>query len=156
MERLLQLRRVPLFSPLTLDQLEAIDQILSEERYLKDEIIFREGEIGSDLFVLVHGEVDVIKNHGTDAALRLSTLAPVSSVGEMAVLSDAPRSATVVAAKDTSLLKLQGDRLKELIYQMPEICFDFFRVLTTRLREADERFASLASQSESSGPVSNL
>ena len=144
MERLLYLRRVPLFSQLTLEQLEAIDRILSETRYLKNEVICREGEIGSELYVLITGEVDVFKNYGTDNAVRLGTQAPVTCFGEMAVLCDEPRSATVVASEDARLLTLDGTRVKELIHEMPEIAFDFFRVLTTRLNSANRRFEELA------------
>ncbi len=62
----------------------------------------------------------------------------------MAVLCDEPRSATVVANEDARLLTLDGARVKELIYQMPEISFDFFRVLTMRLNEANQRYQELA------------
>ena len=144
MERLLYLRRVPLFSQLTLDQLEAINQILSESSYVRDEVICREGEIGSELYVLVDGEAQAFRNWETDEQLTLSTMQPVTCFGEMAVLSDEPRSATVVASADSRLLTLQGPRLKELIYQMPEIAFDFFSVLTQRLRGADQRYEALA------------
>jgi HEAT repeat protein len=144
MERMLYLRRVPLFSQLTLDQLDAINRILSESRYVKDEVICREGDIGSDLYVLIDGEVEVFKGYETDQPLRLATLSPVSCFGEMAVLSDEPRSATVVASREARLLTLEGERLKELILHMPEIAFDFFGVLTGRLRSADERYEELA------------
>ncbi len=149
MERLLYLRRVPLFSQLTLEQLEAIDRILSEARYLKDEVICQEGEIGSELYVLIDGEVDVYKNYGTEQAVRLTTQLPVSCFGEMAVLCDEPRSATVVASEDARLLTLDGARVKELIYEMPEISFDFFRVLTLRLNEANQRYQDLVGSTPS-------
>lgn len=143
MERLLYLQRVPLFSQLTLEQLEAIDRILSEARYLKGEVICQEGEIGNELYVLIAGEVGVFKGYGTEQAVCLTTQAPVTCFGEMAVLCDEPRSATVVANEDARLLTLDGGRVKELIYQMPEISFDFFRVLTMRLNEANQRYQDL-------------
>ena len=59
--------------------------------------------------------------------------------GEMAILDGAPRSATVVAGTDARLLKLNGERLNELILQTPEIAFELFRVLTQRIRTAEER-----------------
>ena len=143
MERLLYLQRVPLFSQLTLEQLEAIDRILSEARYLKDEVICQEGEIGNELYVLIAGEVGVYKGYGTKQAVCLTTQTPVTCFGEMAVLCDEPRSATVVANEDARLLTLDGGRVKELIYQMPEISFDFFRVLTMRLNESNQRYQDL-------------
>ncbi len=143
MERLLYLRQVPLFSQLSLDQLEAINQILSEADYVKGEVICREGEIGRELYVLVEGEVDVFKRYDTDHPVRLATQSPIGCFGEMAVLCDEPRSATVVASQDARILTLHDSRVKELIFEMPEIAFDFFRVLTTRLNTANRRYEEL-------------
>jgi CRP-like cAMP-binding protein len=61
----------------------------------------------------------------------------------MAVLCDEPRSATVVASEDARILTLQDSRVKELIFEMPEIAFDFFHVLTTRLNTANRRYEEL-------------
>ena len=140
MDRLLLLRRVPLFARLTLDQLEAINVIISEAHYVDGEVICSEGDLGDDLYVLAEGEVDIFRNFGTDRQIRLGGQSPVSCFGEIAVLSNTPRSATVVATRKARLLRLQGTRLKELVMQMPEISFDFFQVLTDRVRAADQRF----------------
>ena len=150
MERLLYLRRVPLFSQLTLEQLEAINRNLSEARYLRDEVICREGAIGSELYVLISGEVEVFKNYDGDPRVHLSTQTPVDCFGEMAVLCDEPRSATVVASRDAQLLMLEAPRVKELIFEMPEIAFEFFRVLTTRLNAANRRFEELVQATQAS------
>ena len=106
-------------------------------------MICREGEIGRELYVLVEGEVDVFKHYDSDQPVRLATEAPISCLGEMAVLCDEPRSATVVASQDTRVLTLQDSRVKELIFEMPEIAFDFFRVLTNRLNTANRRYEEL-------------
>ena len=140
MNRLLLLRRVPLFSRLSLAQVEEIDGILVEERYLPNEVIYREGDPGDRLYVLAEGGIEVWKNYGSPNQLRLATQGDVSCFGEMAVLDESPRSATIVAAEDTRLLSLDGTQLKELIMHRPEIAFDIFSVLVTRVRNADRRF----------------
>jgi HEAT repeat protein len=142
MERLLILRQVGLFAHLPLEQLEAINQVLEEETYLAGEEICREGDLGTDLYVLVEGEAQFFKNRGTPHERLLRTQGPVNYFGEMAILDDAPRSATIVAATDARLLKLNGERLHELLLQAPEISFELFRVLTQRLRAAEERLGS--------------
>ncbi len=139
MERLLVLRKISLFQNLSLDQLEAINRLLRESRYLSGETVCREGDLGNELYILVEGEVRFLRNQGTAQELLLNTQQPVSAFGEMGVLADAPRSATVVAASDATLLVLDGERLKELILQVPEISFEIFRVLTARVRAAEER-----------------
>ncbi len=140
MNRLLLLRRVPLFSQLSLAQVEEIDRILVEERYLPNEVIYREGDPGDRLYVLAEGGIEVWKNYGSPNQVRLATQDDVSCFGEMAVLDESPRSATIVAAEDTRLLSLDGTQLKELIMHRPEIAFDIFSVLVTRVRNADRRF----------------
>lgn len=150
MERLLILRRVPLFAHMTLEQLEAINQIIKEVQYLAGEVIFREGDVGSELFLLVEGEVRILKNYGTPQELLLSSLQGVSYFGEMAILDDEPRSASVVVSKDARLLSLEGERLKELIFQMPEIAFEIFRVLTQRVRVSDQRLQKMMKSPPSS------
>ncbi len=147
MERLLVLRKVPLFAHMTLEQLEAINQLVTEEQYLAGEMIFQEGDVGGELYLLVEGEVSVVKNHGEPGEVKLATLNGVSYFGEMAILDDEPRSASVLVSKDARVLALKGDRLKELVLQMPEIAFEIFKVLTARLRSSDQRLAKVTATS---------
>ena len=142
MERLLALKQVPLFATLSLDQLEAVHQITRETSFLPGEVIMREGDPGGELYLLLEGSVRVWKNHGTPHATPLSTLAAVTYFGEMAILDDEPRSATVIAAERARLLSLEGRSLKDLVHQMPEIAFEIFRVLTSRVRAAEKRLAA--------------
>jgi len=143
MERLLMLRRVPLFAQMTLEQLEAINQLLQEEQYLQDEQVFREGDVGDELYILVDGEVRIMKGQGTPQELELKRMTSVDYFGEMAILDDEPRSAGVQVTKDARLLVLKGEQLKDLVLQMPEIAFEIFKVLTSRIRQADDRLRSL-------------
>lgn len=144
MERLLVLRQVPLFAHMNLEQLEAIDRIVREAEYLAGEVIIREGDVGSELFLMIEGEVAIYKNYATSEQFELATLSGINYFGEMAILDDDTRSASVVARRDTRVLVLEGERLKELILQMPEIAFEIFRVLTRRIRSADRRLEQMA------------
>jgi HEAT repeat protein len=141
MERLLALKQVPLFSQLSLEQLEAIQQISSEVEYLANETIMNEGDRGGELYLLIDGKVRIFKDYGTLKEELINTVSAVSYFGEMAALDDRPRSATVVAAERSRMLRLDGESLKELIRQMPEISFEIMRVLTGRVRRAEERLA---------------
>jgi hypothetical protein len=141
MERLLALKQVPLFAQLSLEQLEAIQQISQELEYVANETIIKEGDRGGDLFLLIEGEVRVVKHAGTPQERLLGTVAAIGYFGEMAALDSEPRSATVVAATPSRMLRLEGDSLKELIHQMPEISFEIMRVLTQRVRKAESQLA---------------
>jgi hypothetical protein len=139
MERLLALKRVPLFANLSLEQLEAIHQLTVESSYLPGEIILREGDLGGQFYLLLEGAVDVYLNHGTAAQEHTRMLEAADYFGEMTIFDDRPRSATIVARDHTRLLALDGASLKELIVKMPEIAFDLMRVLATRLRSVEHR-----------------
>jgi HEAT repeat protein len=141
MERLLALKQVDLFANLGLEQLDAVHEATREAEYLPGEIVFREGERGEKLYLLLEGRVGVVKSHGTTNELQLATVSAVDYFGEMAILDNEPRSATVVALSHARLLTLDGASLKELILHMPEISFEIFRVLTARIRSAEKRLS---------------
>jgi CRP-like cAMP-binding protein len=149
MERLLFLRSIPLFSQLSLEQLEAIELITRTVEYVKKEVIVREGTPGEELYLLEEGEVVVFRGYGSAAEVRLNELGPGSYFGEMAVLDGALRSATVVAATDARLLVLDGERFRELVHERPEMAFEIFRVLTARLRTAERRLTELSGEGAS-------
>jgi CRP-like cAMP-binding protein len=147
MERLLVLRKIPLFAQMTMDQLEAINQLLKEVQYVQGEVIFDQGALGDELYILVEGRVRIVQSRGTSEEIELNRMAGVSYFGEMAILDDEPRSASVVCDEDSRLLVLKGDQLKELIHQMPEISFEIFKVLTARIRINNSRVGSQALRS---------
>ena len=89
--------------------------------------------------MLLDGEVEVYRGQGSSESTLLNTLQPVSYFGEIAILGGERRSASVVASRDSTLLSLGGERIKDLILQMPEISFEIFRSLITRIRVAEQR-----------------
>jgi CRP-like cAMP-binding protein len=144
MERLLALREVPIFAQLRLDQLESIHRAMRDEAYVRGEVIVREGEPGHELYLLLEGEVEVWAGFGGPAPKLLNRLAAVSYFGEMAVLDDETRTATIVVTKDARVASLAGERLKDLIFSMPEIAFEIFREIIARVRRAERRLAEPA------------
>ena len=144
MERLLMLQSVPLFSSMALEQLEAIHSCLTEQHYTKGEIIFNEGDIGDEMYIVADGQVEILLNMDTPEPLLLTTVERGSYFGEMAVLDQDPRSAAARVSEDARLFVLKGEQLKELIYVMPEIAFTIFRVLSERVRRSDKRLDSMA------------
>jgi len=138
MERLLALKEIPLFKNLNLDQLEAVHQITKTVEYLQGEVILKQGERGDELYLLIEGRVRIFTNYGLPNEDEKPEQRAVSSFGEMAVLHDGTRTATVVAAERSRLLRLDGNSLRELLMQMPEISFEMFRVLVDRVRAAEK------------------
>jgi HEAT repeat protein len=139
MKNLILLRRVPVFEKMALEDLLAVSASLQESLYYGGEVIFREKDPGDEMFIIVEGTVRIFKNHGRPGALELAVLGSNSYFGEMALLSEEPRSATAVASEDTKLLSLRGESLREIIVQRPEIAFQLIKVLIGRLLRSEER-----------------
>ncbi|HKW60832.1 MAG TPA: cyclic nucleotide-binding domain-containing protein, partial [Candidatus Dormibacteraeota bacterium] len=144
MKELIALKQVPLFSTLTLEQLASVDRLMVTRHYVKGETVFRHGDVGAELYVIVDGEVRI----HLDQAGREVTLArqgPGTVVGEMSVFDEEPRSASAQAAADTTLRVLRRDRLHAIVHEHPEVLLEFIKNLSRRLRAMDEKLESSGS-----------
>jgi CRP-like cAMP-binding protein len=139
MERLLALQRVPLFAELSLDQIDAIAALVRTADLPAGEVVVREGDPGRELFVLLEGEVRVVRGLGTPHERELSRMRAITTFGEIAVLDGDPRSASIAALSDVRMLVLDGDRFQELVLQVPEIGLEVIRAVTKRLRVAEQK-----------------
>ena len=119
-ERVLFLREVPIFRLLEPEDLERIADLARERLDHVGEYLCREGELGDELFVLVEGEVEVSKQ--VDGAPRvLRTLCSGEHLGELAILREQPRSASVRARIDTRTLVLGGEALRSILEDRPQV-----------------------------------
>ncbi len=125
---------------------------MAEATYVAGEVVVREGDPGEELYVMLEGEAQAFKHHGTPDEIKLTTMSPsgVGYFGEIAIFDRAPRSATVLVTRDARLLTLDGTRFMDLILQSPEISFEIFKVLTQRLRSAEERLRAQEDQERDS------
>jgi HEAT repeat protein len=142
MERLLALKQISLFNRLSLDQLEAVHQITTEEEFVDGEVIMRQGEQGDRLYLLLEGQVKVFLHYGEATEQERDPMNAVTYMGEMAVLGGGTRTATIVSSGWTRFLSLDGNSLRELVMQMPDISFEIFHVLANRVKLAEDRLSS--------------
>lgn len=106
MELLALMQTVALFEGLTNEQLHRLIDISDEEVFGEDEIIFEQGEIGDSLYFVVEGQVEVRLSMGPDQPERSQVyLGRGQAVGEMALLDQGPRSATIVSCQDGTVLR---------------------------------------------------
>lgn len=134
-EKMLFLSSVEMFSDIPLQSLTAIAGIAEEVRRGPGEVVFAEGDVGDSLYLIVNGSVGVKKADG-GATKLVATLGEGECVGEMAILSDEPRSASVETLEETGLLIIDKKSFKTLIRKNPEIAFHIFEILVKRLRGA--------------------
>jgi len=133
-----RLRQVPLFAELSDDDLARICAVSSDVGLAPGEVLFREGDRGDRAFLVTAGEVEVLKATGAREAL-LAVRSGGEVVGEMALLEDAPRSATVRARAATELVGIPRGALDDLLTTSPSAARAVFGMLTRRVRETNDR-----------------
>jgi CRP/FNR family transcriptional regulator, cyclic AMP receptor protein len=100
--------------------------------YKAGEVIFREGDPAKELFIVKTGTVEIRLGNRV-----LDTLPELSIFGEMALIDPAPRSATVVAATDTTIVPVDEKQFLFLVSRTPHFALNVMRVLTRRLRTSN-------------------
>ena len=142
MKELIALKRVPMFSTLSLEQLASIDRLMVTRHYVQGETVFRRGDVGGELYVVVDGEIRVHLDHDGGEA-TLARQGPGTVLGEMSVFDDEPRSASAQAMTDAVVRVLRRDRLQAIVHEHPEVLLEFIKNLSQRLRAMDEKLESL-------------
>jgi CRP/FNR family cyclic AMP-dependent transcriptional regulator len=130
-EKVLFLRGVDLFSDIPGEDLARIALITEEAQHPAGADIIREGDLGESLYVVVEGRVEVRRGDK-----RLAELSEREVFGEMAVLDPGPRSATVKAVTDVTLLTIRREDFADIMAERHEIARGIIQVLTRRLRAA--------------------
>jgi len=110
-----------------------------EIRVAAGDRIFAEGEPGDTFYVILSGCVQVSKFLERDTQRLLRELTPGKFFGELALLEDAPRTASIDALEETTLLCITKDDFQELINVHPEIALPIMRAVSARLRDSDQR-----------------
>ncbi len=104
--------------------------------YAPGDVIFRQGDLGTEMFIILEGDVNIIK-HINGASHPLSHLEKGDFFGEMAVLESVPRSADAIAVTDVRVLVINGARFDEMLRKNPEVAVRIIRKYSKRLREAN-------------------
>jgi hypothetical protein len=132
-EKALFLKSAPLFAGLEGEELAALADIALQHAYEPGEIIFEENQPPHHLYVIVEGKVEVFRHVGS-AERTLAYLGEKECFGEMAILDDQPRSASVRAVDPTNVVKIDRESFRELILERPHMAFAIFKILSGRLR----------------------
>ncbi len=136
------LSQIGLFGGLDEESLELLAKSLPTRRVDPGATVVSEGEPATEMFVVIGGELEVIKGsqHGGD--VRVALLGPNDWFGEMALVDVQPRSATVRAVAPTLLMMLNTDHVEQLLYRRNMKAYALFmmniaRELSRKLRVAD-------------------
>ena len=131
-ERVIFLRKVPLFEALPPQELEPIAAVAEEEDFSGGELLAVRGEPGDTLYVIVDGQVQVLGADEQELAVR----GPGDVIGEMAVISSKPRAASLVAMSDVRVLELHKRAFEAILRERPETALAMMRILCDLLARA--------------------
>jgi CRP-like cAMP-binding protein len=112
---------IPLFSELPKEAFISLTERMELRVMGAGDVVMQEGERGASMFIIIQGRVSVSRTQADGDALVLAELTDGAFFGEMALLSDAPRTATVTAADDTMLFEISRELLNEITAQHPSV-----------------------------------
>jgi CRP/FNR family cyclic AMP-dependent transcriptional regulator len=145
------LRQVAIFKDLEKDELSQIAEICKSESFVSGEFIFREGEAGNRLYLIVEGDVRISRNVPGSGEEALAVLKPGALFGEMSVFDRSDRSTDAISNGGTTLLTITRpdfemllDFNRELAYKVLWACV---RLLSTRLRSTNDSLRSFLAMS---------
>jgi signal transduction histidine kinase len=146
-----ELRRVPLFADLSEEDLEQLYRMAETVSIPAGDLVFEEGSLGDALYVVLDGELEVSKRQsGQDVVLAVRRAGEF--IGEMSLLEQAPRSASVRTLKESRLLMINQAAFETLLSCSPSAHLTMLRTVTSRLRSTE----SMLVQSEKMAALGTL
>jgi CRP/FNR family transcriptional regulator, cyclic AMP receptor protein len=133
------LAQAPLFAELSPEDFEHLAEMARIRTYQRGELIVRQGEPATGCYMIASGAVEVIKEAREAPPTVLATLGAGEFFGEMAVIDDHPRSATVRALDETECVAIRRTDFLETLQRQPQIAIRLLPILVRRLRQAEAR-----------------
>lgn len=138
---------------LTDAEIRTIHALAEELRASPGQVLFREGEVGDALFLILGGELEVLKSDQGGKERNLANVGPGAVIGEMSLIhAGTPRSATVRALGEVNLLKVPAARFQSLLQQDAvaalKVVRNLARVLSQRLTRLDQKVVDLLAQAD--------
>ncbi len=138
------LSSIPFFSCLDPSEMEQIEAAAMTRRYPRNTILMYEGEDTGSFYLVIEGSVKVSRTNEDGKSIILSILGPGDYFGEMALIDNRPRSATVTTRSAAEMVVIPGRTFRRIISNNGQIITNMLKGTLTRLRHANEQIASLA------------
>lgn len=138
------LKKVPIFSSLSDDELQMILHGGYKKKFKKENFIIKHGDSGDAMYLIITGSVKLTLFNEDGRTIVLSLLNEEDFFGELSLLDDKARSCSVIAMSNCELFILTRQLFYKLIREHPEMMFKILKELTKRLRRADDKIGSLA------------
>jgi CRP/FNR family cyclic AMP-dependent transcriptional regulator len=138
------LKAVPLFASFPEDQLRMLTTVVSRKSVTRSTMVMAAGDATDSLYIVLSGRLKVMMSDAEGKEVILAILGPGEFFGEMGLIDDEPRSASVVALEACELLGITKRDFKKALADNFEMTMAVMRGLVRRLREADRKIGSLA------------
>jgi CRP/FNR family transcriptional regulator, cyclic AMP receptor protein len=139
------LANIPLFESLIPADLDSLSRRLEQAEYADGDVIFRQGDQGSSLFIIEDGAVEISYGEGR-GRITLATLFTGQYFGELSLFDGSPRSATATAARGSRLMRLDRDDLVDFINKNPSAALRIIAEMSERLRQTNELMSQQVSR----------
>jgi CRP/FNR family transcriptional regulator len=138
-----RLGRLPLFAALDPESAASLEAAMTTRSVPRGHEVFREGDAGDRLFVVIEGKVKVWRSAADGRENLLAVLGEGEMFGELSLFDPGPRTASVSAVTDSRLASLDHDDLRPLLFDRPAVASQLLRALAQRLRRTNESLADL-------------
>lgn len=138
------LKKVSLFSDFKMEALKSLSEFCVERLYKKGETLIKQGDYGIGLYIIASGKVKIVKKTADGEEFEIAVQGPGEFFGEMSVLDNAPRSASVIALEDTRCLLLTSWVFKARMKVQPELALKVLPAVVKRFRETNETLLALS------------
>jgi len=138
-ELMQHLSRVPLLQSLPPDEMTRLVTRVGKRHYAAGSVIFTEGETGDRLYTIISGSVNISRSGGAVGSPDVATLGTGDVFGEIALVSDQPRTATVKSVDDVEVLEIRKEDFEDMLDASPALRLAVQEIIETRIGELSDR-----------------
>ena len=138
-DRIVILKRTPIFSEVATDDLRVVVEEMQEEAYFAGERVFEINDPSDRMYIVLTGKIGISIQPNANVKVYVSIEGPGGCFGEMGPLDGSPRSGTAHVIEDSQLLYLDKLKLHGLIASYPELSFGLLHGMSARVRETSEK-----------------
>ena len=139
------LRRIPLFAHISAQKLKLLAFTSERIVYESGQTLFHQGDEGDAAFVIIEGQADILVN-SPQGPVSVAQVERSSIVGEVAVLCDVPRTATVKAMTRLDTLRITKAQFLDLLTEFPELTIEIMKTLAVRLTKTSAELSEARSR----------
>ncbi len=144
------LRKIPMFSKMETSKLKLLAFASEIVNFDDGDIVFNSGDSADFAYVIMNGAVDIVTE--TDAGPRVvGTLSQNQLIGELGLLNNAPRNATLVSSGPLRVMKITGDMFFRMLRENSDVALDVIRMLSDKLSRSHAQVESLQKQLDQQG-----